>query len=211
MNRHHTVLSGASADVDAGLSEEKTMGYRPNERTFFMARKTTSAPASASNMARLPEGFTALGSVTADGWVSLEEGNIVQGKLLGVFSRDDKRSKTGKSEFFQLETTVETQARYGRGQKAVVKTAPVGSTLNLNCGPKTSVLKDLLPDVRRGAEYLIYVRVGEKKDLNNGNTMWDMVVGSNMVRAPKAFVEPDFGGSDDGEADKADESSDAED
>jgi hypothetical protein len=198
------VLSGDEVDVVSGSTEKKTTGQRPNERTFFMARKATSTP-SASNMARLPEGFTALGSVSADAWVSLEEGNVVQGKLLGVFSRDDKRSKTGKSEFFQIETTTETQARYGKGQKAVVKTAPAGSTLNLNCGPKTAVLKDLLPDVRRGAEFLIYVHVGEKEDLANGNTMWEMLVGSNMTRAPKALVEPDFGGSDDGEADKQDD------
>jgi hypothetical protein len=210
MNRHLTVLSGDAADVVAGLSEEKTLGHRPNERTFFMARKATTPTPSASNMARLPEGFSRLGSVTAEAWFSLETDNVMQGKLLGVFTRDDKRSKTGKSEFFQIELTTSTQARYGRGQKAVVKTAEAGATVNFNCGPKSSVLKDLMNDIRRGAEYEVYVKVGEKLDLNNGNTMWDMVVGSNMTRAPKALVEPDFG-SDNGEADKADETSGAED
>jgi len=166
------------------------------------SKKSTPAP---SNIARLPEGFTRLGSVTAEAWFSLEPGNVMQGKLLGVFERADKRSKTGKSEFFQVELTTETQARYGRGQKATVKTAAVGSILNLNCGPKTSVLKDLMPDIRRGGDYEVYVNCKEKIDLQNGNTMWDMDVGSNMLRAPKALEEPDFGGGD-GADDKSDES-----
>jgi hypothetical protein len=172
------------------------------------SKKSTPAP---SNIARLPEGFTRLGSVTAEAWFALQKGNVMRGKLLGVFERADKRAKSGKSEFFQIELTDSTEARYGRGQKAVIKTAASGATVNFNCGPKSSALKDLMADIRRGAEFEVYVQVGEKIDLQNGNTMWDMVVGSNMLRAPKALEEVDFAGSGDSDADKSDDETGNED
>jgi hypothetical protein len=172
------------------------------------SKKSTPAP---SNLARLPEGFTRLGSVTAEAWFALQTGNVMRGKLLGVFERADKRAKSGKSEFFQVELTDSTEARYGRGQKAVIKTAQAGGTVNFNCGPKSSVLKDLMADIRRGAEFEVYVQVGEKLELQNGNTMWDMVVGSNMTRAPKALEEPDFGSRGDGDVEKSEDETGSED
>ena len=156
------------------------------------SKKSTPAP---SNLARLPEGFTRLGSVTAEAWFALQTGNVMR----------------GKSEFFQVELTDSTEARYGRGQKAVIKTAQAGGTVNFNCGPKSSVLKDLMADIRRGAEFEVYVQVGEKLELQNGNTMWDMVVGSNMTRAPKALEEPDFGSRGDGDVEKSEDETGSED
>jgi hypothetical protein len=146
---------------------------------------------------QVPEGFQRLGSARAEAWFSLEEGNVLKGKLIGCFARDDKRSPTGKSDFFQVETTEDTKARYGKGEKAKVKVAPAGTLLNLNCIHKTQELKTLLPDLRHGAEYQIFIHCGKKIELNNGNTMWDITTGAKMTKMPQASEDDFDGGADD--------------
>lgn len=163
-----------------------------------------STPADASqipeNMARAPEGFRRMGSVTADCWFALQEGNTVQGKLLGIYDREDKRNKkTGRSEFYQVELAVPCQCRYGKGEKAEIKEAPVGTIINLNCNTKTEVLKELIPDIVRGAEFEIHVYCGKKIDLGNGNTMWNMVPASRCTKGVKVDS-PDFSGDGDQDA-----------
>lgn len=162
-----------------------------------MAQKSTTPQ---TDLARVPEGFRRLGSVTAECWFALKEGNVVRGKLLGVYSRKDPRNKvTGTSEFFQVELSESCECRYGKGEKVTFKHAPVGTIINLNCNTKTEVLKDLMPDITRGAEFEIYVHCGKKLDLANGNTMWNMTPGSKMTKAPKAVDSPDFGTDGDGD------------
>jgi len=159
------------------------------------AEKTTAL----STQVKVPEGYTRMGSVRAEAWFSLEENNEMEAKLIGCFERDDKRSPTGKSEFFQVELLTTTKARYGKGEKVKVKEAVAGTILNLNCNHKTKDLKDLLADIRHGAEYQIFVHCGKKIDLNNGNTMWDITTAAQMTKAPKAY-ESDFDGSSEDDA-----------
>ena len=168
---------------------------------------TLSAPSESpqTDFARVPDGFRRLGSVTAECWFALKVGNSLRGKLLGLFDRADPRNKkTGRSEFFQVELLDPTECRYGKGEKATFKTAPVGTVVNLNCNTKSEVLKDLIADIKRHAEYEIFVRCNKKIDLNNGNTMWDMTVGEKLLKAPYASEEEDFDGGGDGEPDASD-------
>jgi len=146
-----------------------------------------------------------LGSVTAACWFALQPGNTIRGQLLGLYSRDDKRNKvTGKSEFFQVLLTAPTIGHFGTGEKAEDKEAEAGLVVNLNCNTKTEILKELMPDIKNGAEYEIYVVCNDKLDLKNGNTMWDMETFSSLVKPPKAVEGPDFGGDgDDGSQDAA--------
>jgi len=151
-----------------------------------------------ADMARAPEGFRRMGSVTAECWFSLEEGNNIRGKLLGIYDREDKRNKkTGRSEFYQVELSLPCRCRYGKGEKAEVKMAPAGIIVNLNCNTKTEVLKDLIPDIVRGAEFEVNVYCGKKIDLGNGNTMWNMTPSSRLLKAA-AVDAPDFGDGEDG-------------
>jgi hypothetical protein len=167
-----------------------------------MARRQTTPAQEESqslptNLARAPDGFRRLGSVTAACWFALQPGNIIRGKLLGLYERDDKRNKvTGKSEFFQVALTAPTTGRFGTGEKAEDREAEAGLVVNLNCNTKTAIYKDLITDINNGAEYEIYARCGEKLDLKNGNTMWDITTFSKQTKAPKAVtaVEPDFSG-----------------
>lgn len=162
-----------------------------------MAKEKNAPPTNTNDLARAPEGFRRMGSVTAECWFALQTDNTIRGKLLGVYKRKDPRNKiTGESEFFQVELTQPTVCRYGKGEKATLKTAPVGTIVNMNCNTKTAVLKDLIADINRGAEFEIYVYCGKKIDLANGNTMWNMTPSSKMLVAPKATDDPDFGGDD---------------
>ena len=106
-----------------------------------MAKKSTPLTTD-STFARAPKGFRQLGSVTAECWFALKPGNVIQGKLLGVYKRKDTRVKSGESEFFQVVLSEPCECRYGRGEKVTFKTAPAGTTANLNCNTKTEVLKD---------------------------------------------------------------------
>jgi hypothetical protein len=174
-------------------------------------RQTTPAQEETQNipstLARAPEGFRRLGSVTAACWFALQPGNTIRGKLLGLYERDDKRNKvTGKSEFFQVELTAPTIGRFGTGEKAEDRQADAGLVANLNCNTKTEILKDLITDINAGAEYEIYCICNEKIDLKNGNTMWDIETFSSQIKPPKAVkaVEPDFSGDGSDESDSQD-------
>lgn len=160
-----------------------------------MAKKST-PPTTDSTFARAPKGFRQLGSVTAECWFALKPGNVIQGKLLGVYKRKDTRVKSGESEFFQVVLSEPCECRYGRGEKVTFKTAPAGTTVNLNCNVKTAVLKDLMADMARGAQYDIHVSCNKKITLQNGNTMWDMMPSAHMTVAPEALEDPDFDGGD---------------
>jgi hypothetical protein len=167
------------------------------EETRMSRRQTTPQDSqfATASLARPPEGFHRVGSVTAACWFSLEVGNTLRGKLLGIYERDDKRSKTGKSEFFQVLLTDSTRGRFGTGEKAEVREAEAGLIVNMNCNTKTSSLKTLIGDIHNGAEYEIYVVCNKKIELKNGNTMWDIETFTLQLRPPRA-AEADFGSSD---------------
>ena len=159
-----------------------------------------------AGLARAPEGFRRMGSVTAACWFALVSGNTIQGKLLGLYERDDKRNKvTGKSKFFQVLLTAPTLGHFGTGEKAEDKEVEAGLVVNLNCNTKTEIFETLITDIHNGAEYEIYAVVKDKIDLKNGNTMWDIETFSSCLKAPKA-VEADFtdgASGDDGSQDAA--------
>lgn len=155
-----------------------------------------------STVARAPEGFVRVGSVADAPWFVLEEGNILHGKLLGVYDREDKRSKTGRSKFFQVEIFAACKVRSGRGEDAKVSLGRPGMVVNLNYTPLTKVLEDFSKKILTGGEYNVYAPCGKKKDLANGNTMWLIDTHVQVVREPAALEDqqPDFEDSDEAAA-----------
>ena len=146
-------------------------------------------------MVRAPEGFRDLGSVSAECWFNLEEGNVVQGTLLGMYEmKDDRATKPGAMKnFFQIQVTEPgARGRYGKGENAEVKEIPVGTTINLNYGVKTKVLETLLPSIQNNAKFAVWVHCGAKIKVGKANTMWVITCKSKMLRAPTAAPEPDF-------------------
>lgn len=140
----------------------------------------------------LPDRYQRVGSASNAPWFNLREGNKMEGHLIGVFTRPDTRTESKTSEFFQVEIIADTEVRVGRGEEAEVMIAKAGTIVNLNVNPKTSVLKDLIGDIKRGGAWDCFVHVGKKFPIKDGRKMWDITVGQVQVRAPRAEEQPDF-------------------
>jgi hypothetical protein len=149
-----------------------------------------------ASASKVPSGFVRVGSVADAPWFILENGNTLQGKLLGVFTRDDKRAKSGKSKFFQVQLSAPCKLRSGRGEDVKVYEGTSGTIVNLNITPLTRCLEDFCAKILRGGEYNVFAPCGEKKPLANGNDMWLIDTHVQVVREPEALEdqEPDFGG-----------------
>ena len=154
-----------------------------------------------SGMVRAPEGFRRVGSVANAPWFNLKKGNVLLGVLENVYERPDERVKSkdgtpGKSKFFQLKLLEACEARSGRGEDAKMVRAEAGAVVNLNYGPKTKALEDLVPSILSGAEYQVWVQVGDKFKISGARTMWDMDVHAKQTKAEPVLAddEPDFGG-----------------
>jgi hypothetical protein len=138
-----------------------------------------------------PEGFARIGAVADVPYFLLEEGNVVHGKLLGCYQREDKRSMTGVTKFYQVELLAPCRVREGRGEDVEVRQGEVGEIVNLNFNPKTKELEPLCKEILAGAAYEVFAPCLGKMSLANGNTMWNFDVSVNQLR--KARVEePDF-------------------
>ena len=133
-------------------------------------------------MARAPERFVRVGSVADVPWVALEEGNVVQGHLLGLYTRDDGRAKSGKSQFFQVELTEPCRVREGRGEDAQIRQASAGETVNLNHNPRTAAMDPYCKELLAGAKYEVRVVNQGLMNLKNGNTMWNFDVFAHQLR-----------------------------
>jgi hypothetical protein len=151
-----------------------------------------------SSAAQVPSGFVRVGSVADAPFFVLEDGNIIHGKLLGCYEREDKRAATGRSKFFQLELISACKARSGRGEEAKVAVARPGTVVNLNYTPLTKTLEGFAKKILTGGEYNVYAPCGKKKELGNGHTMWLIDVHVQVVREPTPLEdqEPDFGSDD---------------
>lgn len=159
---------------------------------------TENSAKAGNGMARPPEGFKRLGSVTNAPWFSLKEGNILYGVLENVYARPDERApktkdgKMGSSKFFQVKLLEGCEVRTGRGEDAKVARANPGDVVNLNYGPKTKALEPLCPQILQGAEYHVWIKVLKKFKISAGRTMWDLDQNVVCKRPPAASDEPDF-------------------
>ena len=147
---------------------------------------------------RAPEGFRRVGSVVAAPWFNMKPGNSLTGILDNCYERDDNRSKTGKSKFFQFVLMSPAEVRQGWGEDVMMVQAPAGTVVSVNHTPKTKILESYIPDLVRGAEYQVWIGCGKKVHLKNGNDMWDLDVRVNQTKSVKADLEePDFDGASD--------------
>ena len=162
-----------------------------------MASKNTSV---AHVQVSMPEGFRHVGSVANAGWFNMKKvGNVIQGMFEGMYKRKDNINSEGESQFFQIKLTAgNCEVRMGKGEDAVLAIANEGDVVNLNYGPKTKELEDLLPSVEKGAEYEIYgIVAGDKIKLTGGKTMHNFEMGKKLIKeaTSPAAEQPDFDGS----------------
>ena len=165
---------------------------------------TKTTPEKAAKGVAVPSKYRRLGNVANAPYFNLAQGNEFEGKLLGVYERVNERAKSDPKlpamvKFFQLELLTTAEVKEGKGEAATIKQAEPGTIINLNCSTKTA---DLIPpalEIKHGAEYNVFVHCGKKMPLANKNTMWDITVGVEQVKAPVIAVsaeEPDFDDTD---------------
>lgn len=154
-----------------------------------------------------PEGFQLSGSANAVGWWDMATaGNVLTGKLLGVFERKDvlRQQQGGTSKFFQVEVTAPCQVRAGRGDDADMVEAKVGDVVNVNYGPKTKPWENFMADIKQGAEYAVWAYpTGEKQKISGGRSMHVIDARHRMVRPPTDVPELADDEGDEGEGDEA--------
>ena len=153
-----------------------------------MAKKTGEEVTS-NTLARPPEGFRRVGSVSNAPWFLFEAGATLLGVLENVYERPDERvpkEKGGVSKFFQVKLLQPIMVRKGKGEDAEMMEAQAGDVVNLTYGPKTKELEKLVPDILAGAEYQVWILVKNKFKLTAGKSMWDMDIQIQQTKAKTA-------------------------
>ncbi len=155
--------------------------------------KAEAAASNGGGAVQAPDRFKRLGSVANAPWVSLEDGNIFEGKVLNCYTRPDDRAKDGKSQFYQLELTQSTKCRIGTGADAKVEVVTAGKVVNLNHGPQTKEIKTLIPQILAGAEIHVWGAVSKKISIKGGKqTMWPIDLRFDVAKPAPTGDEPDF-------------------
>lgn len=145
--------------------------------------KTAGNGAAAGDFARPPEGMRRIGSVTNAPWWKIEQGKALYGKLINVYERNDEKSPTKKSKFFQVELLSEVNAKIGRGADAKPVVAKAGEVVNVNYTAKTKDLEPLVLQVMRGAEVKVWLLPKGKIPVTKGS-MWDIDVRAEVGDLP---------------------------
>ena len=151
----------------------------------------------------VPEGFKRSGSANAVGWFNQGKiGNILSGKLLGMFTRKDGLRPDGTSNFFQVQVDQVCEVRVERGDDAHMVEAKAGDVVNVNYGPKTKPWENYVQDINHGAVYEVKgVIAGSKIKIGQGRSLHNFDVYDKMVTPPMVANQGDF----DGSVDAADE------
>jgi len=165
-----------------------------------MSKEAAKVVEKASKGVVIPSKYRRLGNVANAPYFNLAQGNSFEGKLLGVYERVNERAKGDKDQpatvkFFQLELLTAAEVTEGKGDARTIKQADPGTVINLNCSVKTDVLIPCALEIKNGAEYNVFIHCGKKITLENKNTMWDVTVGVDQVKAPtitESTSEPDF-------------------
>lgn len=172
-----------------------------------MAQKKEGAPTSnptQSDEMQMPAEFQRRTSVDDAPWFHLAKGNVCYGRLIDRFVM----KTTPVRAYYQVELKKPAQVRIGSGEEAEVVEAKAGQIVNLNESVKIKFLAEKeIPEIRAGAAYDVFIKVGDKRKIGSGRTMWEIDGGSHMVRPPTGDVRPllpDAPASDDSSAGDSD-------
>jgi hypothetical protein len=121
---------------------------------------------------KAPEGFNLnVGRDRGDGWAKKEDGNTIQGRLLG---RHSYKNKAGKERFYyQVKVVIPVKAVIPNPDDDeaddIEGELPAGSVINVD---ETAKLSDLAPYCKDGGTYDVWFAYGDKIDIGGGQTMW---------------------------------------
>lgn len=161
-------------------------------RFFDLSTPTTSAP---PQVHHVDKDFHRLGACPNAGWFNFKKlGNTIEGELKGMYWRKDELNPKGQSPFFQVQLSSPCEVRLGRGEDAAIVQAKAGDIVNLNYGPKTKDLEELIPQIMNGGVFQIYGTIaGAEIKLPGNRKMYNFEVFTKMTVAPKVEDEhPSF-------------------
>jgi hypothetical protein len=127
--------------------------------------------------AMVPDGFDInVGRQMADGWARKGKGFIIQGRLLGRVSNDDKA-------YYQVALQKPCFATTGKGDEVQEVTLNEGQIVNVD---ESKALEDLNKYSSNGGIYDVWIMYGEKQQLPKGGSFWPVVNGPRvkMIKAP---------------------------
>lgn len=146
----------------------------------------------------VPDGFDVnVGRERGEGWIIKEEGNEVQGKLLGRQTYKTKRGKTRA--FYQIELEkpcfceVENPDFNEEADEDETNVARVrerldeGAIVNIDEFKK---LEDLAPYCKDGGQYGVWFVIGGKVDIGDDQTMWTLSAGPRLRVDKKPTAAP---------------------
>lgn len=127
-----------------------------------------------------PDGFDInIERERGEGWIKKEEGNVVLARIL---SRQEYRNKRGKTRaFYQLQLLQEAACQVpnpdfneeaeedSENPSMIDKVLSEGAIVNCDEFKK---LEDLKPYTKDGGVYDVWFAIGEKIELDGGNSMW---------------------------------------
>jgi hypothetical protein len=117
-----------------------------------------------------PDDMQRSGAAAAAGWFNFSlDGNTLSGRLLEVYERPD-HDGTGRR-FFQVQVDRPCEVRRELGDDSSRAQATPGDVVNVIYGPRTRPWQELCSDIRRGAVYHVWGRVGKKVKLRGGQSM----------------------------------------
>ena len=144
-------------------------------------RKNTSNESKGDTDYAVPEGFTInVGGERGEGWVTKEDGNVVQGRLLGRKEYKNTRGKTRA--FYQIKLAKPCWAQVDnpdfndeadededKNPSMIRKRLDEGDVVNVDEFKK---LEDLAPKCVDGGIYDVWFVIGPKVEIDNNQTMW---------------------------------------
>lgn len=146
----------------------------------------------------VPDGFDVnVGRERGEGWIVKEEGNIVQGKLLGRQTYKTKRGKTRA--FYQIELEKpclcevenpdfnEEADEDETNVPRIRETLEEGAIVNIDEFKK---LEDLAPYCKDGGQYGVWFVIGPKVDIGDDQTMWSLAAGPRLRVDKKPTATP---------------------
>lgn len=159
------------------------------------SRKATDKKRGDEASVAIPEGFTInAGRERGEGWIVKEEGNTVQGRLIGRQTYKTKRGKTRAFYQIKLEKpcTIEIEnpdfneeADEDEDNPERIKAkGEEGQIVNIDEFKK---LEDLEPYTKDGGVYDVWFQIGEKIEIGDEQTMWTLVGPRlRVVKKPQA-------------------------
>jgi hypothetical protein len=139
--------------------------------------------------AELPDGFESFGAEQTP-FFAKEVGAVLHGELVGRFMR---RRHTGKGSpfFYQFKVKQACKGTIGSKRKHTQEMVEVqpGELVSIDETETLKDLKEFADKMERGARYEIFLRFLRKRELDNGNSFWEVQKGHKVLQPPTSAAD----------------------